>query len=458
MKVRAGIYVRISQDRTGLAAGVARQEADCRALCERVGWEVAAVFSDNDVSASSGRRRAGFEALKDALRGGTINGVVAWHPDRLTRKIAELESLVDLLNETRAKVQTVQTGTWDLTSASGRMQARIIGAAAQYEAELKGERASRKALEIAEAGMPNGGGPRPFGYEADGVTVREDEAAMIRQAAVDVLNGRGLTRIANSWPPVTGQRWDSRGVKRVLLSPRVIGLRAHRGSTYPAVWPAVLEPDVQEAVRAVLTDPARDSRPARPRSYLLLGLAKCGECGRNLEGKPDHQSGRRYVCVKERGGCGGVSRRSDPIEELVIGRVLRKCQDSDRRPATSTIDPEATAKVRGLEARLAQLEAWYEEGKFDDDPAHYLRLHTRTKGALAAAQAAVELVPVEWQLGPAEGGWRRVVDPWRAWWEQADLTQRRSLLAEHLEAVVVHRALRGRNTFDPDKIELVWRP
>ncbi len=51
--MQAGVYVRISDDPTGRAAGVMRQEEDCRALAKRNGWIVAQVYSDNDISASS---------------------------------------------------------------------------------------------------------------------------------------------------------------------------------------------------------------------------------------------------------------------------------------------------------------------------------------------------------------------------------------------------------------------
>ncbi|MDP9445039.1 MAG: recombinase family protein [Actinomycetota bacterium] len=40
-----------------------RQEADCRALAERLGWEVAAVFVDNDINAYSGAPRPQYRAM-----------------------------------------------------------------------------------------------------------------------------------------------------------------------------------------------------------------------------------------------------------------------------------------------------------------------------------------------------------------------------------------------------------
>ena len=42
MKVRAGIYVRISEDGEGRRAGVKRQDGDCRRICAERGWEVVA--------------------------------------------------------------------------------------------------------------------------------------------------------------------------------------------------------------------------------------------------------------------------------------------------------------------------------------------------------------------------------------------------------------------------------
>jgi len=68
--VRAAAYVRISRDRGGQALGVVRQEADSRALAERRGWTVTAVYSDNDVTARGKRVRPGWEAMLEAMRAG----------------------------------------------------------------------------------------------------------------------------------------------------------------------------------------------------------------------------------------------------------------------------------------------------------------------------------------------------------------------------------------------------
>jgi site-specific DNA recombinase len=57
---RAAIYCRISQDRAGAGLGVERQREDCAALADRLGWNVVETFTDNDLSAYSGKPRAGY--------------------------------------------------------------------------------------------------------------------------------------------------------------------------------------------------------------------------------------------------------------------------------------------------------------------------------------------------------------------------------------------------------------
>src|SRR5699024_1530759 len=88
-RVRAVLYVRISDDPEGLEKGVERQEADCRAYAESLGYEVVEAFRENDTSAFKQRTitlptgekvrrvvRPRFRALPGFLaRGGTEAGI-----------------------------------------------------------------------------------------------------------------------------------------------------------------------------------------------------------------------------------------------------------------------------------------------------------------------------------------------------------------------------------------------
>lgn len=168
---RAIIYCRISRDREGAGLGVGRQREDCEALAASIGLEVVAVYSDNDLSAYSGKPRPGYQKLLADLRAGRADIVLAWHTDRLHRSPAELEEYIDVCEPRTVQTRTVKAGSLDLSTATGRMIARQLGVQARYEVERMVERQRRKRDEMAAHGKFFGG-RRPFGYEADGVTPR----------------------------------------------------------------------------------------------------------------------------------------------------------------------------------------------------------------------------------------------------------------------------------------------
>jgi site-specific DNA recombinase len=178
---RVAIYTRISQDREGAGLGVERQEADCRALAEQLGWTIVAVHADNDLSAYSGKPRPGYEALLADLRAGTADAVICWHTDRLQRRPVELEEYIAVCEPRGVPTQTVKAGPIDLATPAGRMVARQLGAVGRYEVEHQIERLVAARLQAVANGRWTGG-RRPYGYEPDGVTVIEAEAAWPRRA------------------------------------------------------------------------------------------------------------------------------------------------------------------------------------------------------------------------------------------------------------------------------------
>ncbi|MGH3820493.1 MAG: recombinase family protein, partial [Pseudonocardiaceae bacterium] len=90
---------------------------------------VAEVYVDNDVSAYSGKPRP------------------AWQ---------QLEDVIDLADKHGIELATV-TGEVDLSNPTGRLVARMLGAAARHEAEHKAQRQKRQRRQAAEAaGWPVG--------------------------------------------------------------------------------------------------------------------------------------------------------------------------------------------------------------------------------------------------------------------------------------------------------------
>ncbi|MFZ6005449.1 MAG: recombinase family protein [Actinomycetota bacterium] len=452
---RTAIYCRISQDR-GNALGVKRQESDCREFCERRGWDVVDVLVDNDVSAFSGKRRPGYERLLSGIDEGVYDSVVVWHPDRLHRSPLELEDFIALVERTGVAVASVTAGDYDLGTPEGRLTARVVGSVARKESEDKSRRLRRKHQELAAQGKVSGGGRRPFGYEADRVTVRSDEADLIRDAASRALAGESIRSITLDWQrsgvqTVTGTAWSPTTVRRLLMSARISGQREHHGTIIgPAEWAAVIEPADTIRLRTLLTDPARRNAGA-PRSYLLSGLVTCGACGSSMTATPVKRKGhsyRRYSCTVDRGGCGRCGISAEGLEGTVIADVIAVL-DSPALAAAAALDTAPVVdRVAEIEHRLSELAEIFAAGKISSS--EWLTARDALDARLVDARSeAAEAIRVE-----ETANWvgRGLAETW------GDLIfgQQRAAVEAVVRRVTIAPTTKANNRYDEDRVSIDW--
>lgn len=376
--VRAALLVRISDDREGEEKGVARQEQDGRKHAAGLGWTVAAVIVENDTSAFKRRRvtlpdgtralrvvRPGFRRVLDMLGSGEVNGLIAYDLDRTCRDPRDLEDLIDVVEERRCHVSSV-TGSLRLSNDADVTMARVMVAIANKSSRDTSRRVSRKHEELAEAGQVGGGGKRPYGYERDGVTIRDAEANEVRWMAARVLDPDEpwtQNRIAEDLqrrgvPTSTGAAWNMRTVASILTGPRITGLRRFRGEIVgEAVWPAILDRETWEAVRERLAERGAGSSNVLQR--WLTGSLFCSLCGTALEGGHS-KGGPRYWCAPRRGGCGKISinaaRSEEEIERQLLEYLTEPAVLSRLRSAFSTdAVKDARASLAEDEQQLMQL-------------------------------------------------------------------------------------------------------
>lgn len=464
---RAGVYLRISEDRTGKEAGVVRQEKECRELAERLGWQIVDYYADNGISAYNGkRRRPQYERLKDDLRAGRIDAIVAWHPDRMYRQAKELEAVIDLIAETKSKVATVQTGDVDLSSPNGRLVARIGASVAQHESEHKGERVRAWHRQRAEAGFPNGG-IRPFGFRPDRLTIDETEAALVREAAARRLAGETGFSVVADWNArglrtVTGKPWTVSSLGAVLRGPRIAGLREHHGRLHPGVWPAIVGRDDWDALRAMR---GTNGHRGRPPMYLLTGMARCGACEAKMStsatGTRANGKTRTIVCGGPQtngGGCGKVGAHAERVEEVVTRKVLEAFDGAplaERVAAKAGSDDETRevlAALATLEGRLKTLKVEYSVEQLwskSEFIAHKAELEERMADLSGRLDQAGQFV--------AAGRLPAGVSDLRAWWPDAAMADRRTVVALVVDRVVIKPVGRGGNRFDEDRVDIRWK-
>jgi DNA invertase Pin-like site-specific DNA recombinase len=456
------IYTRISQDRKREGAGVKRQETDARRLAKVRGWKVSDVIEENDTSAAGRKARPGFERLLAAVEDGSAQVVIAWNLDRLTRNRRDTVRLIEVCEKHRATISLVRGSDMDMSTPSGRQMADFLAAIARGEIETKSDRQSRAALQAAEQGRWIGG-RRPFGYESDGVTVREPEAQAVRDAYQWLLDGVSLRQIAGRWNhaelwPPQGRRdgggpsaWIGTTVSRCLKKARYAGLRSHKGEIIgDAKWDALVDLETWHAAQAIMNNP--DRRPGHGDQKLLTGVALCGICNGPVHAGGGAPGRGVYRCAKTQGH---VIRKRQPVDDYITDIMIARLSKPNAYilftpRSKGPSNAELLQQADGIRRRLDGLAEAYADGAVT---ASQLRKGTeRLKAAL---------IDVEGRLGSPDGiaktGRAIATAPdVRAAWEALDMESRRMIINA---LVIIHLDPPGRGSwkFRAETVRVAWK-
>jgi site-specific DNA recombinase len=469
-QLRAVIYVRQSKDTEGNGHAVERQLAECERLAAARGWRVVARITDNDVSASNGKPRPGFQRVMAMIADRAADVVIVWAVDRLVRKLADLEHVIDACETNGVKLATV-SGDLDLSTDQGRLVGRILASVARGEVERKGARQRLANAQSASEGKRHGG-PRGFG-------TTPAEAQAITWAADCLLGGGTISAVAREWGkrglrppqspfgPLPRDAWKRNSVTTIMRNPALAGIRTYLGEEVVAdAWPAILPRETWEAVRALLdtrdrTIVDKNGRTRRVRAKtergvrtLLGGLALC-QCGNTLQGNINATGKHVYRCNSAtRGERPGphCQQMTAPVDAYVTAVIVARLARPDladltmpKRPDLGPLHTEAASIRRNLDelaadralglVSRAQMIAATERGN--------ARLAEITAELASAAETSA--------LAPFAAG-----ESARAVWDSLDGSRKRAVI-DALCTVIIHPAGRGVRKFNPDTIEIIPR-
>ena len=330
----AAVYCRISRDVTGEGEGVERQEEACRRLAEQLHLSVASVYSDNDIGASNrtgAKPRPGYEAMLEAVRRGEVSTIISYSNSRLTRRPKEWLELIALAEVGKLKIKTVVSGSHDLTTADGRAVALTVAAWDSAEADRISERQKATFQRRAFQGKPKIQRQRPFGWEVDGVTLRESEASLVRAAVEKLKAGASITEIRREWEAAGvltaagGAVWEHGALKRVLVGWRTAGVRTYKreplldadGQLVRGLWEPIISLEDRELALAMLS--RRSLKKKRQGKWLLSGIVRCAVCGGSMYGQLNATP--TYVCKP---GSGHLAITAAKLEEYVQRATLSR--------------------------------------------------------------------------------------------------------------------------------------
>jgi DNA invertase Pin-like site-specific DNA recombinase len=469
---RAAKYKRISRDREGRELGVQRQDEDLDQLGERRGLEFVADFTDNDIGASpkSRKRRPRYEAMLEAAKAGEFEVIASYTQGRLTRRPREFEDLIDLSTGHGISFEYIRSPGFDLRSAQGREIARTMAARDAGEAEELSERVTRQKQQAAAKGQWRGG-PRPYGYQPDGVTLEPVEAANVAWATREILLGASLRSLATELnqrgaTTSTGRNWTGTELRRVLLRARNAALIESRGEIVgQAAWPAVVTRSEWTAACRVLADPGRMvNKAGNARRWLGSGLYRCGLCAPevvtvrcSVSGSGRASAGPTYYCRKIKHLTRHAALTDQTVRKAVVGWVARPAV-AQQLVVREGVDVEALdRREQEIGNQLDELEQMY-----------LARTWTRARVERIAAKLNGELAGIQEQRVQAAAGHPAAVligaDDLEIAWESLDIS-RRQVIIDALCTVVLLPATKGRPAgwrpgeryFDPRTIDIQWR-
>jgi len=343
--------------------------------------------------------RPALKKLMDAVKSGSIDTVVVYKIDRLSRSLLDFAEIIGTFEKHGVTFVSV-TQQFNTTTSMGRLTLNILLSFAQFEREIIGERIRDKIAMQKQRGKQTGGTP-VLGYDlVDGrLVVNEQEADIVRAIFSRFTKLESTTRLARELRAqgVTSKAWTTAKGKtrpgtpitkahiyRMLNNPKYIGKVAHRREIYDGEHPALIDQSTWDKVHAILARNTR-ARAAATRfttPAMLKGVIRCAHCGCSMKPGWTKKNGRKYryyVCINTdrrlKEDC-PVRRISAAKAEEAVMRQLRiilqrpeivaqtaradaiveaKLTESDVRQAFRNVDAVWEYLFPVEQARLAQL-------------------------------------------------------------------------------------------------------
>lgn len=458
--MRAAIYTRVSQDRSGAAKSVASQEQECRELCDRNGWDLVKVYTDNDRSASryASKGRPEFERLLQDLTNYDV--LVTWEASRATR---DLEVYVTLRAACReAKVKWAYSGkVYDFARTDDSFSTGLDMLIAERESGQTSDRINRVVRQHAQAGKPHG--RIPFGYTREydpssGALVRQiphpEESKVITEGARRVLAGETLYSIAKDFrerdmPLMGSNRWKPMRLGRLLRNPTYAAKRVYRGQIIgDAAWEPLVTVEQWEALNAILNAPDRLRFHGSEPQWLLTGVATCGVCGGGMQRNLNRGKYSTYIC-KEKMCVGRSQPKADAVVVAVVKQILSRTDALEAIHAEAEPDISGAAQdIRELEARLEGFYVQAAEG--DLSPQGLAKVESSITAKLEAARddlralSTPQRITIDDPAGTADR------------WDELPLLDQRDIVRALMLVRIMPARARGAR-FDPESIEITQR-
>ncbi|HLM79742.1 MAG TPA: recombinase family protein [Terriglobales bacterium] len=269
---RCAIYTRksseegLEQDYNSLHAQREACEAFIRSQAGE-GWKLIKTAYDDGGFSGATMERPALQQLMSHIREGSIDVVVVYKVDRLTRSLADFARMVELFDAHNVSFVAV-TQQFNTTTSMGRLTLNVLLSFAQFEREVIGERIRDKVAASKRKGIWMGGSvPNGYDVRERKLVVNESEAKNVRHiferylklGSVRLLkkdlDSSGIvsaTRASRKGNTRGGKSFSRGALYNLLSNPIYVGEIRHRNERHPGQHEAIVSRELWERVRQQL--------------------------------------------------------------------------------------------------------------------------------------------------------------------------------------------------------------
>lgn len=216
-KPLAAIYVRVStQEQAQQGFSLNAQQEALENYAKALGYEIHKIYRDEGKSAKDLKRPEMTNLLQDAEKG-KFSAIFIYKLDRFSRSIKDLILTIDKLKEWGIDFVSLQDRI-ETTSASGKLMFHIIGAFAEFERNIIGDRTKFGMQRKAKEGGFITKAPKGYKLVNKKLMINEEEAEKVREIFNTFLTQKiSLTQLAKNYGLTTS------GLKKLLQNTTYLG-------------------------------------------------------------------------------------------------------------------------------------------------------------------------------------------------------------------------------------------
>ena len=370
--IRVCIYTRISTDEENQPTSLHSQRERLQAFCKaQEGWRI--VAHKQDQATGTKLDRTGLQAALDLARSGSIDMLLVYRVDRLSRKVRQLAQLTEELDALDVVLKSA-TEPFDTGAAAGRMMLQMLAVFAEFEHATIVDRISAGIERRAKQGRWFGGRP-PFGYafsSEERVLVADPVKAPVVRRVFELYASKRLgtrtiaQQLREEGAPAPSAGWGHPAVHWIVTNPTYVGKIRWRDKVFDGVHEPLVDEFTFAKAQAIMRERGDHAkRRGNASDFILSGLLRCGKCGKAYIGMSANGNGGRYhyyACSgRQKYGpkaCGGERLPREKIEHAVVHQLASLYRDEH---VISDVLARANADAEKLrpesEQRLASIGA-----------------------------------------------------------------------------------------------------